>query len=210
MHQNLAALMQRDPQLDFLVHLLELAKRYVDPERVLISGLLDPSSPSRSALRPAGRRGVRAGFQTVGDLFAAVRLRAGLEEIRRLSQRVNQYLSERAPWTVIKTDPARAATTVYVALQCIEWLKTMWAPILPESSQLIHETLGFAGPLAGRQFVEEVTEAGGSRHQVLRYDHAAAVGRWEPVTLPIGQAMRTPVAPFRKLDDDVVEKETVT
>ena len=38
MHQNLAALMQRDPQLDFLVHLLELAKRYVDPERVILFG----------------------------------------------------------------------------------------------------------------------------------------------------------------------------
>ena len=153
---------------------------------------------------------VKAGFTTVGSQYEAVKMRAALDEARRLSQRVNQYLSDHAPWTVVKTDPARAATSVYVALQCITWLSTMWAPILPESSQLIHATLGFDGDLFGRQYVETVTEDGDLQHQVLRYDHASAVGKWQAVTLLAGQAMRTPAAPFRKLDTDVVEKETAS
>ena len=33
-------------------------------------------------------------------------------EVRRLSQRVNQYLNEKAPWLLIKEDPAAAATAV--------------------------------------------------------------------------------------------------
>ena len=108
-----------------------------------------------------------------------------LEEARRLSTRVNGYLNDKAPWTTVKTDPARAQTTVWVALQCITWLKTMWAPILPESSQLIHEALGFDGKLFGRQYRETVTEPGGASHVVLRYDHGAgAVAGWQAVTLP--------------------------
>ncbi|MBM4254136.1 MAG: methionine--tRNA ligase [Deltaproteobacteria bacterium] len=150
---------------------------------------------------------VKSGFATVGALYEGVKLRAALDEARRLSQRVNQYLSDNAPWTVVKTDPARAATCVYVALQCITWLNTMWAPILPESAQLIHTTLGFAGSLFGRQCTETVTEEGDVKHTVLRYDPAGAVGQWQAVTLPVGQAMQTPAAPFKKLEPDIVEKE---
>jgi methionyl-tRNA synthetase len=150
---------------------------------------------------------VKGGFQAVGALYEGVKLRAALDEARRLSQRVNQYLSDNAPWTVVKTDPARAATCVFVALQCITWLNTMWAPILPESAQLIHATLGFGGSLFGRQYTEVVTEEGDVKHTVLRYDPAGSVGQWQPVTLPVGQQMQTPVAPFRKLEPDIVEKE---
>lgn len=152
---------------------------------------------------------VKGGFETVGALFDAVKLRAGLEECRRLSQRVNQYLNDTAPWTTIKKDPERAQTSVFVALQCIDWLKTMWAPILPESSQKVHETLGYDGMLFGRQYTETAKEAHSS-HMVLRYDHAEAVGRWEPSTLNPGQAMRTPSAPFQKLDEKIVELEAPT
>ena len=150
---------------------------------------------------------VKGGFQAVGALYEGVKLRAALDEARRLSQRVNQYLSDNAPWTVVKTDPARAATCVFVALQCITWLNTMWAPILPESAQLIHATLGFGGSLFGRQYTEVVTEEDDVKHMVLRYDPAGSVGQWQPVTLPVGQQMQTPVAPFRKLEPDIVEKE---
>ncbi len=150
---------------------------------------------------------MKGGFETVGALYDAVKIRGALEECRRLSQRINQYLNERAPWTAIKTDPAGAATTVYVALQCIEWLKTMWAPILPESSQLIHESLGFEGQLFGRQYTEVVKEKN-REHLVLRYDHAPAVGKWEATDLRPGQPMREPRAPFRKLDEKIVEAET--
>lgn len=150
---------------------------------------------------------VKEGFKTVGDLFQAVKLRNALEELRRLSQRCNQYLSEHAPWTLIKTDPTKAATVVYVALQCIDWLKTMWAPILVESSQKIHEALGYEGSLFGRQWTQTVEEAQ-SKHTVLRYDHKGAVGQWNSGSrLAPGQSMGEPAAPFIKLDPKLVEHE---
>ncbi len=149
---------------------------------------------------------VETGFKTVGELYDTVKLRSALEEIRRLSQRVNQYLNDKAPWTTIKTNPEAAQTSVFVALQCIEWLKTMWSPILPESSQKIHAALGGEGELFGRQFTETVSDSKGER-QILRYDHSQAVGKWVATKLVPGTAMRQPEAPFRKLDELAVQAE---
>jgi methionyl-tRNA synthetase len=143
---------------------------------------------------------VRAGFTSVGELYAAVKLKAALTEARRLSQRVNQYLNEKAPWQAIQHDPAAAATSVYVALQAIDWLKILWAPILPQSSEALQRMLGYGQSLFGRQYTERITDGRGS-HLVLRYDHSPATGRWEAGTLPPGQAMREPAALFVKLDE---------
>lgn len=146
---------------------------------------------------------IRGGFESVGELYNAVKLKAALTEVRRLSQRVNQYLNDKAPWQSIKTDPAAAATAVYVALQAIDWLKLLWAPILPQSSERIHSMLGYDGTLFGRQYVERVADARGA-HLTLRYDHSQAIGRWQAEELPVGQALREPSALFAKLDEEAM------
>lgn len=152
---------------------------------------------------------VAQGFETIGQLYAEVKLKAALTECRVLSQRVNQYLNEKAPWQAIKNDPEGAATAVYVALQVIDWLKILWSPILPHSSQQVHEMLGHPGQLAGRQYTEQVADARGS-HLVLRYDHGPAMARWEAQTLPPGQAMAPPSPLFTKLDEAEVLAQEVS
>ena len=149
---------------------------------------------------------VRAGFDSVGDLYDGVKLKAAMQEVRRLSQRANQYLHDAAPWSTIKTDPQQAATSVYVALQAIDWLKILWAPILPHTSQQLHEFLGYDGRLFGCQYTQTVTDARGE-HRVLRYDNSPAIGRWEPGTLAPGQTLRQPAPLFVKLDENVPEQE---
>ena len=47
---------------------------------------------------------IEAGFASVGDQIERARFKAGLAEAMRLATRVNQYLSDQAPWAVIKTD----------------------------------------------------------------------------------------------------------
>ncbi len=143
---------------------------------------------------------IQAGFTTVGELYNATKLKAALTEVRKLSQRVNQYLNDKAPWKAINDDPTGAATSVYVALQAIDWLKLLWSPILPHSSEQIHQMLGYEAPLFGRQYTEEIDDARGT-HRVLRYDHGAASARWAINPLPAGQAMREPKALFVKLDE---------
>ncbi len=149
---------------------------------------------------------IKAGFATVGELYNGVKLKAALLETRRLSQRVNQYLNDKAPWKLINEDRDAAATAVYVALQAIDWLKLLWGPILPNSSEQLHTMLGYDQPLWGRQYTETVTDERG-QHLVLRYDHTAATGRWEALALPVGQAMQAPQALFTKLDDDIMAEK---
>lgn len=167
-------------------------KRYngVIPE----PGQLDESS--RALLRE-----IEAGFDSVGELYNAVKLKAACIETRRLSQRVNQYLNEKEPWKRINADPAGAATAVYVALQAIDWLKLLWSPILPHSSEQVHSYLGYDQPLFGRQYTQLVEDARG-QHLVLRYDHSPASGRWAAQPLPAGQTLREPKALFTKLESD--------
>ena len=125
----------------------------------------------------------------------------------RLASQVNQYLSDQAPWALLRSDPPRGATVLYVALRAIDNLKVMLAPFLPFTSQRLHELLGYTGSLAGELAFREVDEQGDA-HTVLTGDYAHAEGRWEPSRLPPGQTLLPPEPLFRKLDPEkVVEDE---
>ena len=63
----------------------------------------------------------------------------------------------------MKVDKERAATVLYVALRCVDSLKTLFAPFLPFTSQTVHELLGYDGWLAGPLEFREVTEEDGGR-----------------------------------------------
>jgi methionyl-tRNA synthetase len=150
---------------------------------------------------------VDGGFASVGAHLEAARFRAALAETMRLASLVNQYVSETAPWALIKTDRDRAATVLYTALRAVDSLKTLFTPFLPHTSQQVHELLGHEGFLAGPLEFREVTEEDGRDHQVLTGDYATWVGRWEPGDLRPGQPLQEPRQLFRKLDDSVVDEE---
>lgn len=146
---------------------------------------------------------IRSGFDTVGQLYEQVKFRAAISELNRLSQLVNQHVTDKAPFKLIKEDTAAAATVVWVELQAIAWLNVLWSPILPASAQKVHDTLGYQGPLFGRQYTETVHDGRGE-HLVLRYDHTAATGRWAAPELPGGQSLGEPQPLFEKLDKEAV------
>lgn len=150
---------------------------------------------------------VEGGFESVGAQIEKARFKAALGEAMQLATRVNQYISEQEPWAVIKDDRERAATILYVALRCVDNLKTLYAPFLPFSSQALHELLGHEGYLAGPLLFEEVEEADGGHHTVLTGAYASWCGRWQAGELPVGQALAEPRPLFRKLDPDTVVAE---
>ena len=150
---------------------------------------------------------VEGGFDAVGAQIERARFKAGLGEAMQLATRVNQYVSEQAPWAVIKDDRERAGTILYVALRCIDSLKTMFAPVLPFSSQALHELLGHDGYLAGPLLFEDVEEDDGAVHTVLTGDYASWCGAWQAGELPVGQRLREPRPLFRKLDAETVVAE---
>jgi len=150
--------------------------------------------------------GVEGGFETVGAHIEAGRFRAALAETMRLASTVNQYISDQAPWALVKTDAARAATVLYTSLRAVDCLKTLFTPFLPHTSQRVHELLGHDGWLAGPVEFEEVDEDG-DRHEILTGDYSDWVGSWQPSDLRPGQPLREPTPLFRKLDASIVAEE---
>jgi methionyl-tRNA synthetase len=149
---------------------------------------------------------VEGGFASIGDSIERARFKAAIGEALRLSSLVNEYTSDQAPWALVKTDRDRAATVLYVALRCVDSLKTLLTPFLPHSSQHLHELLGHDGWIAGPLEYREVEEDGDT-HLVLTGDYASWSGRWEPSQLGPGQPLGQPSPLFKKLDPAVVDEE---
>jgi methionyl-tRNA synthetase len=93
-----------------------------------------------------------------------------------LAGALNRYLDEAAPWKTLKTDPERAATSLWTALQIVSALRVLTAPYLPFSAQQLHAYLGDEGDV-----------------------HALP---WAFRELPAGRVLPAPRPLFRKLDDD--------
>ncbi len=149
---------------------------------------------------------VDAGFDTVAQLYDGCKFRAVVQENLRLSSLVNQYLEETSPWTTAKTDMPTTARSLYTALQAINGLKVLWAPILPFTSQQLHKMLGESGALFGQQKVESYQENTRS-HVALTYDGADAVGAWQRAEIPVGRQLPKPAPLFKKLEASVAEEE---
>jgi methionyl-tRNA synthetase len=118
--------------------------------------------------------------------------------------KVNVYLGTEQPWHTIKTDRERAGTVLYVALRCVDNLKTMLTPFLPFSAQRLHRSLGYDDVIAPQPEVREVSEDG-STHMVITGDYPIA-DRWRPSQLEPGTKLPAPEALFKRLDD-IVEAE---
>jgi methionyl-tRNA synthetase len=150
---------------------------------------------------------VEAGFEEIGALLAAVKLRDALTAGLALAREVNAYLDQ-APWfKVIKEDRQTAATTIYTALRCIDNLKTLLAPFLPFTSQQVHEFLGYDGMLFGEQRIETFTESERTHEALTYHVDDTVVGTWEPSALPAGQKLREPQPLFQKLEPTLVDEE---
>jgi methionyl-tRNA synthetase len=104
--------------------------------------------------------------------------------LRQLWVLGNQYLTEAAPWTAIKTDPARAAVAVRTGLNLVALFAKVSEPFIPFSAEKIAEAVGEAFP-----------------------------GRWPAPeqavsALPVGRPVRAPEVLFRKIEDSQVAEWT--
>ncbi len=65
-----------------------------------------------------------------------------MNELRAILVDGNNYISVTEPWTVIKTDPARAAAVLRVCLNLIRIYALLSAPVMPETSAKILAKFG--------------------------------------------------------------------
>jgi methionyl-tRNA synthetase len=147
---------------------------------------------------------VEQGFGIVAGLLEHARFQAAMKAAMQMAARVNIYLGTEQPWKTIKTDRERAGTVLYVALRCVDNLKTMLTPFLPFSSQRLHAMLGYSDVIAPQPEARQVSE-GDVSHTVITGDYTAE-DRWLPSQLAPGTVLPSPTALYKILDP-VVEEE---
>jgi methionyl-tRNA synthetase len=118
--------------------------------------------------------------------FEAIEIRKTAQALRALWVAGNEYLQEAAPWTAIKSDPARAAVIVRTALNLAGLFARVSAPIIPFAAETIALALGEPYP---------PTWPGS--------DAAAELSR-----IPPGRKTTTPPVLFRKIEDAEIAEWT--
>ena len=99
----------------------------------------------------------------------------------RLAQVGNRYIDAKEPWKTVKIDKESAGTALWVGLNIISTLRTVFYPYLPTSADKIHNML----------FKDSDTLSDGwSKRDIIP-------------NAPIGK----PTPLFRKLDNAIIEEE---
>tara|TARA_B100001123_G_C15345118_1_gene1036660 strand:- start:10706 stop:12373 length:1668 start_codon:yes stop_codon:yes gene_type:complete len=110
--------------------------------------------------------------------------RSALQSGMALARETNKYLETQAPWRTIKSDRAKASTTLWVAMSVVNCLKTIMYPFIPFSSKTLHEMLGFS------------------------YDLETDGWKWDRNQLKPGNPIPQPRPLFTKLDESLVDSES--
>ena len=117
--------------------------------------------------------------ERVEQLLEAFKFRDAQKEAMNLARIGNKYIADEEPWKVIKTDPERVKTVIYVSLQLTANLAIAFEPFLPFSSAKLR--------------------------QMLNMDNF----NWEDLgktdLLPCGKQLAKPSLLFSKIEDDVIK-----
>ena len=79
--------------------------------------------------------------QNVEKLLDAFKFREAQKQAMNLARIGNKYIADEEPWKVIKTDPERVKTIIYISLQLTANLAIAFEPFLPFSSKKLREMI---------------------------------------------------------------------
>jgi methionyl-tRNA synthetase len=105
---------------------------------------------------------IREKVDAIAEDLEAARLQSAANTLISLSRMGNQYLNEKEPWKLLKTDLPKAATIFYVAVQIVKALAVTSAPFMPSRVEELWQMLGLPGTAAKSRWDEAVAplEAG--------------------------------------------------
>jgi methionyl-tRNA synthetase len=69
----------------------------------------------------------------------------------------NQYLNEKEPWNLLKTDREKVATILYVAAQIVKAIAVVSAPFIPSTAEQLWQTLNLPGSVQKSRWEEALT-----------------------------------------------------
>ncbi len=103
---------------------------------------------------------LRAYPAVIASSIEKYRFREAQGELMNLARLGNKYLADEEPWKLIKTDPERVKTVMYVALQISSALATLSEPFLPFTSAKLKKILNMEqeGTNDGTKWVEISTK----------------------------------------------------
>ena len=94
-----------------------------------------PAPDEFSAEDTAALNAIQSYPNILSSSIERYRFREASQELMNLARLGNKYLADAEPWKVVKTDPERVQTIMYVALQISAALAVVSEPLLPWSSQ---------------------------------------------------------------------------
>lgn len=77
----------------------------------------------------------------IASTIERYRFREASQEMMNVARLGNKYLADQEPWKVIKTDPERVKTQLFVALQVASALAVLAEPFLPHAAQKLNDML---------------------------------------------------------------------
>jgi methionyl-tRNA synthetase len=123
--------------------------------------------------------GVDDALTEIAALIDRVELKAGLRSAMDAATTVNVYLNATEPWKLVKTEPERAGTVLFTAVQAISGLRVAFAPYLPFTTRTLGSMIGL-GP---------------------------EVNGWRRPDLPAGTTLGEISPLFKKLEDDIISED---
>ena len=122
--------------------------------------------------------------EKLGELttqLEAIEMRKSAQALRQLWVLGNQYLTEAAPWTAVKTDRDRAAVAVRMGLNLVALFARVSRPFIPYTCEVVAEAVG-----------EGSSSAWPDASGALDF-------------LPVGREVKAPEVLFRKIEAEQVE-----
>lgn len=97
--------------------------------------------------------GVKTFIKDYHELLDSYQIKRGQEHLMGLGSKVNQFITERAPWSEFKTDPEKAAETIAISAAYVLVIGAFFNPYLPQLSQSI---LSYFGLKASDEIVQRI------------------------------------------------------
>jgi methionyl-tRNA synthetase len=101
----------------------------------------------------------------IGSSIDRYRFREASQELMNLARLGNKYLADEEPWKVIKENPERVKTVMYIALQIAAGLSIVAEPFLPFTSTKLKGILNVSSSIAWDD-VAETNELIASNHKI--------------------------------------------
>ncbi|MBA4152845.1 methionine--tRNA ligase [Flavobacterium sp.] len=137
------------------------------------------------------------------------RFREALGELMNVARLGNKYLADEEPWKMVKTDPERVKTQMYVALQIATALGVLSEPFLPfTSKKLVVDMLQCNTLTIGWELISKSTELIKPGHQIGQAEILFAQIDDAEIQKQIDKLEATKTA--NKLENKIVEPQKTT